>query len=170
MLMLAIVVFGCGDDDKSTEPTDIKANRVWVEKITAMTSDEDVYVTVRCANLEPLAGIEVPLHITGSGFFIDSVSFAGSKVAKAFSTIGTVDAVEHNVGIVVIDTVPFITTGSGLLARIHLTLTQDARGQVLAIDSTTIEDGAVLRSLIYIDSSDTEIVPEFVDGEVSVLQ
>ncbi|MCK4655716.1 MAG: hypothetical protein KAT85_01755 [candidate division Zixibacteria bacterium] len=167
LMLVTLLALGLGcSDDSGTGPGPVKANRVWVDMVTATTNDDYVRVNVRFANLEPLFAIEIPLYVSGSGFEIDSVSFVGSKVADVFFPTGIIDDFAQTVDLVAQADTSYIQPGEGLFASLYFTLFEQAREQVLIIDTLTLSE----RYLLYVDSTgDGEITPEFVAGEISVL-
>ncbi|MBU1318564.1 MAG: hypothetical protein KKG33_04815 [candidate division Zixibacteria bacterium] len=170
-LLLLIIGAGCGSDDKGTDPEKVNSNLVWVDRVSAVSNQDDVKVNVWFGNLVPLSGLEVPLRVSGGGFTIDSVSFVGSRVGDFFLTIGAVDTFTNTIEIAAADTAVCVDSGEGLLASLYFTLYSSSGGQVLAIDTFSLDTGPY-HSLIYIDTSEAgaEIIPDFIDGEISVLQ
>ena len=165
LIMLAIAV-GCSDDNGVNGPVPEDTNRVWVNRVTASTANPYVRVDVWFANIDSIFGLEVPLHVSGSGFTIDSVSFVGSRVSELLILEGVVDNSARTINLGVLADTANIGPGGGLLAGLYFTLLDESRGQVLVIDTTTIGD----RYLIYIDSTGLgEILPDFTAGEISVL-
>jgi hypothetical protein len=168
LVTLLALGLGCGDDG-GTGPEPTKANKVWVDMVTANTNDDYVRVSVHFANLEPLFAIEIPLHVSGTGFEIDSVSFVGSKVADAFFRIGEIDPFDQTVDLVAQADTSYFQPGEGIFASLYFTLSEQAREQVLTIDTLTLVNGSE-KYLLYLDSTGVgELTPEFVAGEISVL-
>jgi hypothetical protein len=168
LVTLLTLGLACGDDG-GTGPGPVKANRVWVDLVTATTNDDYVRVNVRFANLEPLFAIEIPLHVSGSGFEIDSVSFVGSRVDGAFFRTGIIGEFEPTVDLVAQADTSYFQPGEGIFASLFFTLYEQSREQVLTIDTLTLVDGGE-KYLLYLDSTGVgELTPEFVAGEISVL-
>lgn len=170
-ILVILIALGLACSDGSgTGPGPVNANRVWVDMVTATTNDDYVRVNVHFANLEPLFAIEIPLHVSGSGFEIDSVSFIGSRVADVFFPIGIIDDFAQTVDLVAQADTSYIQPGEGLFASLYFTLSQQSRQQVLAIDTMTLVNGGSEKYLLYVDSTGVgELTPEFVAGEISVL-
>lgn len=170
-LLLLIIGAGCGSDDNGTDPGKVNSNLVWVDRVSAVSNQEDVKVNVWFGNLVPISGLEVPLKVSGGGFTIDSVSFIGSRVKDMFLAIGTVDTFTNTIEIAAADTAEYVDSGEGLLASLYFTVYPSSGGQVLNIDTFSVDTGPY-HSLIYVDTSEAgvEIVPDFIDGEISVLQ
>jgi hypothetical protein len=167
-VILLALGLGCGDGG-GTGPGPVKANRVWVDKVTATTNDDYVRVNIRFANLEPLFAIEIPLHVSGSGFEIDSVSFVGSRVADAFFRQGIIDDFAQTIDLVAQADTSYFQPGEGIFASLYFTLSEQSREQVLTIDTLTLVNGSE-KYLLYLDSTGVgELTPEFVAGEISVL-
>ena len=71
------------------------------------------------------------------------------------------------------DGVTPVDSGEGLLASLYFSLQPESRGQVLEIDSLTIDEGGGPGPyrLRYLHGNPLEeFVPEFIEGEISVLQ
>jgi hypothetical protein len=166
---------GCGDDSTSG-PEVVNTNRVWVDAVTAFSTDDYVKVDVFFANLEPITGIEVPLQLDGTGFVIDSVATHSSRFADDAFFSGEFDNPRKQVVLASIEASPdaeSVPAGQGLLASIYFSLLPESRGEIITIDSATIDPQSLSpKQLRYIldDDSLTEIVPEFIPGEISVLQ
>jgi hypothetical protein len=171
MLFLSTVVVSCSSSDNGTEPVVEETNRVWVDRVTATSSDTDVRVQVSFTNLEPLLEVEIPLGVSGTGFTIDSVSFVGSRVSGLTFFEGVINDYSNTIDLVAIgDSAALIEAGSGLFGSLYFSLTSESRGQVLAIDSTTIEQLPIVHYLVYVDTTgQNAITPDFTAGEISVL-
>ena len=165
LLIAAAAMLGCSDDG-GNGPVPPNTDIVWVEKVSANTSDPYARVTVGFTNLDPLSGVAIPLHVSGSGFTIDSISFIGSRVADAAVLESLIDGLEQTVVMVALVDTRLIGRGTGTFAHLYFTLDEESRGQTLIIDTTTIRT----ESLVYVDSTgQVEIYPEFQRGEISVL-
>lgn len=170
VLVLSAVVVSCSSDN-GTKPVVEETNRVWVDRITATSSDTDVRVQVSFTNLKPLLELEIPLRVSGTGFTIDSVSFVGSRVSGMTFFEGVINNYANTIDLVAIgDSAALIEAGSGLFGSLYFSLTSESRGQVLAIDSTTIEQLPIVHYLVYVDTTgQNTITPDFTAGEISVL-
>ncbi len=165
MLIAAAIGLGCADDS-GNGPVPEDTNMVWVDRIDATTSDSSVRVRVRFSNVDLLSGVAIPLHVSGNGFTVDSVSFVGSRVADVAVLESRIDSLAQTVALVALVDTELIRRGTGVFASLYFTLEEESRGQTLAIDTTTIRE----ESLVYVDSTgQTEISPEFRSGEISVL-
>ncbi len=171
-LLAFILIAGCGTDNNVTPPGGVNVNRVWIDAVTAMSSDSDVKVDVWFANIIPLSGLEVPLAISGSGFTIDSASFKSSRLSEDILAFDKIMAPRQAVVISAVwDGSTPIDSGEGLLASLYFSLDSESRGQVLEIDSVTIDDSPGPFRLRYLHGNPLEeLVPEFIKGEISVLQ
>lgn len=171
---LLVIAYGCSDDDDGvTPPSGVNVNRVWVDAVTAMSTDSDVKVDVWFANIIPLTGVEVPLAVSGSGFTIDSASFRSSRFSEEAFTFDRIMGPRQAVVISAsYDGVTPIDSGEGLFASLYFSLQPESRGQVLEIDSLTIDEGGPgpYRLRYLYGNPLEEIVPEFIEGEISVLQ
>ncbi len=166
LLILLVIAVGCSDDNGGNGPAPEDTNRVWVDRVTANTDNPYVRVDVWFENIDSIFAIEVPLHVSGSGFTIDSVSFVGSRVSELLILEGVVDNQARTIDLVVLPDTANIGPGEGLLAGLYFTLIEESRGQVLVIDTTTIGD----RYLRYLDPTGFgDILPDFTSGEISVL-
>lgn len=166
LMILLVIAAGCGDDNGGNGPVPEDINRVWVESVTASTDDPYVRVEVWFENVDSIFGMEVPLHVSGSGFSIDSVSFVGTRVSELLILEGVIDSLAQTIDLAVLPDTANIGPGEGLLAGLYFTLFEESSGKVLVIDTTGIGD----RELIFIDSTGLgEIFPHFTAGEISVL-
>lgn len=172
VVLTATLLLSCGDDDDSTgpvggEPIDL----VRVERVSALSTETGVKVDVTFSNITPLSALEVPLRVTGSGFTIDSVSFADSRIAWVDDTISTILPAENSVILAAIEYDSVIVEGDGLLGSIYFTLSEASQGETLTIDTVTVDMSPIFHSLVYQDTSAAvlEIVPAFEPGEISVL-
>jgi hypothetical protein len=171
LLLLIIAASGCSSDDNGSGPDTVNSNLVWVDRVSAFSNQDDVKVNVWFGNLVPLGGLEVPLQISGGGFSIDSVSFIGSRVKDFYFLIGAVDSFNNTIEIAAADTTDYVDSGNGLLASIYFSLYSSSGGTVIKIDTFSVDLGPD-HNLIYIDTTEAgnEIIPDFSDGEISVLQ
>jgi len=171
MTLLTSVLISCGDDDDDGPVEAESIDIVYVENITATSGSSGVEVDVSFSNVTPLSALEVPLRVSGTGFTIDSVSFADSRVAWVDDTVSTILYDDNSVILAAIEYDSLITEGEGLLGRIYFTLNSASRGQVLTIDTVSIEMGSIYHTLVYEDTSTAvqEFIPFFESGEISVL-
>jgi len=172
-ILAVFIIAGCSDDDSGSSPVVELSNSVWVDQITGFSGQTAVRVGVYFANTTPIASLEVPLRATGFGFSIDSVSFYGSRLDPSILTESVVSDYSGEVllsALAVQDGVAYIDSGQGLLGNIYFTLFSESRGEVIEIDTFSVDD-ATRHSLLYIDTTGIgEIVPEYFPGEISVLQ
>jgi hypothetical protein len=165
LLIALTIALGCSDDE-GNGPVPLNTNVVWVDDVTATTSDPQVRVNVRFANVDPLSGVAIPLYVSGTGFTVDSVSFKGGRVSDAAVLESHVDTLAQTVAMVALAGAELIPRGEGIFASLYFTLAGESQGQTLTIDSTTIGT----ESLVYVDSTGQgEVDPEFESGEISVL-
>lgn len=171
VLLLLAIAAGCGSSDNGSGPDKINSNLVWVDRVSAYSNQSDVKVNVWFGNLVPLAGVEVPLKVSGGGFSIDSVSFIGSRVDGFFLLAGEVDGIEHTIDIAATDTTAYIDSGNGLLASIYFSLYESSGGTVITIDTFSVDLGSD-NYPFYVDTSAAanKIIPDFSDGSISVVK
>ncbi len=133
-----------------------------IERVSAEPG-AGVAVKVSFVNDEELAALTIPLSLEGSGYAIDSVSFAGSRVEYLSMRPVTIKENKKDVlfGAIVM-TEDYIPTGRGLMATLYLSPTGE-NSEPSMIDTTTIGPASVL----FTKTSSASFVPRFVSGEVS---
>ncbi len=133
-----------------------------VERVTA-DEDAGVALKVQFYNDEELAALTIPLSVKGTGYSIDSVSFAGSRVE--YLSMRPVTIKENKKDVVfgaIVMTENYIPVGRGLMATLYLSPAGD-NSEPTTIDTTTIGPASVL----FTKASSASFVPRFVSGEVS---
>lgn len=144
------------DNDKNAPDTLI------IEQVAAEPG-AGVAVKVQFYNDEELAALTIPLSVKGTGYSIDSVSFAGSRVEYLSMLPVTIKENKKDVvfGAIVM-TEDYIPVGRGLMATLYLSPTGKSP-EATVIDTTTIGPASVL----FTKTSSASFVPRFVPGEVS---
>jgi hypothetical protein len=133
-----------------------------VERITA-EKGAGVALKIQFFNDEELAALTIPLSVKGTGYSIDSVSFAGSRVE--YLSMRPVTIKENKKEVVfgaIVMTEDYIPVGRGLMATLFLSPTGE-NSEPITIDTTTIGPATVL----FTRTSSASFVPHFVSGEVS---
>ncbi len=133
-----------------------------VERVKADKGAE-VALKIQFYNDEELAALTIPLSVKGTGYSIDSVSFAGSRVE--YLSMRPVTIKENKKDVVfgaIVMTEDYIPVGRGLMATLYLSPTGNTADPT-TIDTTTIGPASVL----FTKSSSASFVPRFVFGEVS---
>lgn len=124
-----------------------------------------VALEIHFFNDEPLAALTIPLSLTGGGYTVDSISFAGSRVE--YLSMRPVTIKENKKDVVfgaIVMTEDYIPAGKGLMATMFLSPTGDKQAQMTVVDTTTIGPASVL----FTKTSSVSFVPEFVFGTVAV--
>ena len=82
ILLAGIFFVGCSDDEDKNVTGDNNVqtyvDSVWVSDATVSEGEQTV-ITINFSNSQQLIRVEVPLKVYGTGFYIDSVSFIGSR-------------------------------------------------------------------------------------------
>jgi hypothetical protein len=164
---LLAVGWGCSDDDDNGVGPDNSGNRILVQSVTAPAGGETA-VEIRTAHTATLLGVEVPLRVTGTGFFIDSVSYAGGLWEDCMSSACTIDSTENTVIMLSLDTVG-VVAGEGLFATVYFSLPEAVAGDTIAIDTALIPVGGGLAHMISFETSALQtIYPAFQGGTIAI--
>lgn len=121
-----------------------------------------VALKIQFFNDEELAALTIPLSLKGTGYAIDSISFAGSRVE--YLSMRPVTIKENKKDVVfgaIVMTEDYIPVGRGLMATLYLSPT-GKNAEPTIIDTTTIGPASVL----FTKASSASFVPKFVSGEV----
>lgn len=121
-----------------------------------------VALKIQFFNDEELAALTIPLSLKGTGYTIDSVSFAGSRVEYLGMRPITIKENKKDVvfGAIVM-TEDYIPAGRGLMATLYLSPT-GKDSEPTFVDTTTIGPASVL----FTKKSSASFVPQFISGEV----
>lgn len=166
-VLAVLFLHGCGDDDKDVNKPEQIANRVWIEDVTA-TADSQAKVDVGLSNGVLITVASLPLKYAGTGCFVDSVSFEGSRFANAQLKAAPVDTANQTIGLMFGDQDVF-GTGSGKVASIYFSLTPGSSGQTITIDSTTIDTDQMFQAWVFVAVGGI-VVPECDAGSITVGQ
>jgi len=121
-----------------------------------------VALKINFSNDEELAALTIPLSVKGTGYSIDSVSFAGSRVE--YLSMRPVTIKENKKDIVfgaIVMTEDYIPVGHGLMATLYLSPTGKNADATL-VDTTTIGPATVL----FTKASSASFVPYFIPGRI----
>jgi hypothetical protein len=132
-----------------------------VERVKA-EQGAGVALKIQFFNDEELAALTIPLSLKGTGYTIDSVSFAGSRVEYLSMRPVTIKEDKKDVvfGAIVM-TEDYIPVGRGLMATLYLSPT-GKDSEPTFVDTTTIGPASVL----FTKTSSASFVPQFISGEV----
>jgi hypothetical protein len=90
-------------------------------------------------NDEELSALTLPLSWSSSAITLDSVSWAGSRVAYLATRIATINNINHTVSIgAVVMFEDFIPAGQGLACKLYFNIPAGTPDQIVTIDTTTI--------------------------------
>lgn len=131
---------------------------------------QEINLPVYFFNDEPLSAVEVVFSFDSTRINLDSVSLAGSRLEY----IPVEDIVFRDsatlLNLWVPDMQGFIPPGNGLMCRFYFTLTEAVAGDILVIDTATWPlEGPGVKTTIFADEFAACIYPEFVGGEISVI-
>lgn len=132
-----------------------------IERVNA-EQGAGVALKIQFFNDEELAALTIPLSLKGTGYTIDSVSFAGSRVE--YLSMRPVTIKENKKDVVfgaIVMTEDYIPVGRGLMATLYLSPT-GKDSEPTFVDTTTIGPASVL----FTKTSSASFVPQFISGEV----
>ncbi len=170
VIFLALPVFiGCSNDDDNgttTGPGQV-VDKVWVDSISASANSQAI-ININMRNGTGITGIEVPLRLSGSGYTIDSASFAGGRLDSAFMTTCAIDTAAQTAILLAVDTV-VLAGGEGIFASLYISLGAGAAGQVIVVDSALIPVGQNIYHVVsYVKPDFSQILPPFEAGKIVV--
>jgi len=142
---------------------------VWVDSVQTPTTS--AVVSVRFANDEPLAGIEVTLkHDQNPSLIIlDSVSFVGSRVAYISVRNLTNHPSDTAFTISVLPfSEPLVPVGSGLLCKLYFSFSGALDSTLVTIDSATVVNFDVEWRTTFSDSLSNWFYPKFRPGHLYI--
>lgn len=168
---------GCGDDGGPAAPP-ANPNRIWVESQTASPGDT-IQVEVRFRNAQALAGVQIPVKFSGTGFTVEAVVFGDSLPAN-FAAFSSVDCDPETARVNMIwtynpITADFIVAREWLFATIEVCISPDAQAQQILVDKYSYvgtclgitgmnEVGFVNAGMDVIEPS-----PEFQAGKITIV-
>ena len=136
---------------------------LWIDSI-ATHSGQKAVLNIYFANADTINALDVPLKFTYPDLLIDSVSFAGGRVEGRFTTIVEINqaaAIIH-LGGFYFDSEEEVGPGSGLLARIHLTVPDNYDTRLIPFDTTRD-----VTSLRFVTKGNVSYIPIFKKGYVN---
>jgi len=170
ILLAGIFFVGCSDDEDKNVTGDNNVqtyvDSVWVSDATVSEGEQTV-ITINFSNSQQLIRVEVPLKVYGTGFYIDSVSFIGSRCPTDFLQLVTIDTADQWVR-TLWNGGPNLGVGSGLWANMYITANPGSSGGSLTIDSATIGTYPSSYFLYFMKSSGGLIYPGFSGGAVTI--
>jgi hypothetical protein len=139
------------------------SDTLWIDSITTHSGQKAV-LDVYFSNTDTINALDVPLSYKYPDLIIDSISFVGSRIENRFVTIVNIDtagAICH-IGAFYFDVEnEEVGPGSGLLARIHLTVPEEYPTRLIPFDTTRLHTG-----LTFVTKDDISYVPVFIMGYV----
>jgi hypothetical protein len=171
LFILAGIFFIDCAEDKDTRVTgnngtSTYVDSVWVSDATVAEGEQAV-VTVNFSNSVNLIRVELPLKVYGSGFYIDSVSFATGRCPTEALQLVTIDSTDQWVRILWHGG-PSLSPGSGLLGNMYLSTDVGTSGSSLTIDSVTIGTYPASYFMYYMKTTGSLIYPGFGSGTVTI--
>jgi len=155
--------------------TDAFAAEIHVGAVEAMPGDHAVVPVTLAANAIRIMSLTVPLKLSSSSLIIDSVSFAGALLKPGMTPMVWIDNAAHKVRFSYFPSsgAPMISETSGLLASLHLTISDPAPDQTVVVDSICQVEHQTLPVLWtrpeLADTSGTMIhIPGFAAGQVVI--
>lgn len=162
LMIIALVAF-CSAAAGQTIMQYRSSDTLWMDSIVTH-SDQKAVLNVYFANSDTINAIDVPLHYKYPDFLIDSVSFVGSRIENRFLTVVTIDtlaAICHIGGFYFDAESEEVGPGSGLFARIHITVPEDYPTRLIPFDTTYLVTG-----LTFVTKDDQSYIPVFEKGYV----
>ncbi len=166
-VIVSILILAALSAKAGSDP--LAPDTVWVDSVQTPTTT--AIVSVRFANDEPLAAIEVTLkhNQNPSLIVLDSASFVGSRVAyiavknvtsHPSDTAFTISAIAYSE--------PPIPAGSGLFCRLHFSFSGALDSTLVTIDSTTVLIFGGELSTTFSDTSANSFNPQFRAGQLYI--
>ncbi len=151
----------------TVEPMGESADTVYVSSASAYPGGHAA-IEINFKNDEELAALSLGLMWDSGDVTLDSVSYAGSRVAYISSKVTTINNAQQQLALGVLRVPPeaLIPAGSGLWATLHYTVDPAASPQFVMIDSTFIPPGV---ELLFNDDMANAIYPQFVKGQIEIL-
>jgi hypothetical protein len=137
---------------------------LWIDSIGTHSGQKAV-LDIFFANADTLNAIDLPLDYEYNDLIIDSVSFVGSRIEDKFLTVVDIDSVKPqiHIGAFYFDTTKEeVGPGSGLFARIHMTIPVEYDTRLIPFDTTRI-----VTTLKFVDKYNASFVPIFGKGYVN---
>lgn len=163
--ILIVSVIGAHAQPSGFDPN--VPDTVYIDSIS--TSSASVgYVPVYFFNDETLAGIEVTITYNSTDVFIDSFSFAGSRL-EGYTTKGGDQLSSNSITIYtyVFDE-QLIQPGSGLMGYLFFSFLPNITDQVVTIDTTSLILGDRTFSTVFSDETANPFAPVVVNGYLNI--
>lgn len=155
--------------------TAVLAAEIHVGAVEAMPGDHAVVPVTLAGNAVRIMSLTVPLKFSSASLTIDSVSFAGALLKPGMTPMVSIDNAAHEVRFSYFPSSgsPMISEATGLLASIHLTISDPASDQTVIVDSicqVEHQTQPVLwsRPELADTSGTTTYTPEFTAGQVVI--
>jgi hypothetical protein len=162
-LILLTALVSCTVAYGQDVPQQRSTDTLWIDSITTH-SGQKAALEINFANADTLNAIDLPLTYKYPDLMVDSVSFVGSRIENSFLTIVNIDTLAAicHIGAFYFDTTKEeVGPGSGLFARIHLTIPDDYETRLIPFDTTRISTG-----LTFVSKDNEAYVPIFHQGYV----
>ncbi len=126
-------------------------------------------VPVRFFNDEPLTGVEFTISKNSAAVTLDSVSFAGSRVA-AVSLKGVSFNANGTASVYALTSTENISPGSGIFCKLYYSYSLSITPQVVTLDSTTFIDGQLEKGTWFTDTvvATGQYHPKFRKGYLNI--
>ena len=155
-LLLAVAINGVA---QAADPG--IADTVRIDSV-AVSGVSNAQIPIRFYNDEELGGIEITIHHNSANITIDSVSYAGSRVASIASKGKIING--NNI---VMYCLPFpsgIPAGSGLFARVYVSFASNLPEELITFDSVTVTISAQVHTTSFSTTSAESFKPKFQKG------
>jgi len=165
--IILLIFLGCAEDkDITANGNQTYIDSVWIDN-GSVFEGQQVKIDINFSNSQKISAIGIPVKVYGTGFTIDSVSFAGSRCPSGLLRCADIDTLSHTISGIWRGGAD-LESGMGLFTSLYLTANPGSSGEVLTIDSVTIEGIPSAFSLQFVKTSGGLIHPGFKSGSVTV--
>jgi len=164
--LIVLVLMICGSAAYSQDFLDlVSTDTLWIDSI-ATHSGQKATLDISFANADTINAFDIPLIYDYPDFMIDSISFAEGRIGDRFITVVEIDtlgAICHLGGFIGYDsTMGAVGPGSGLLARIFMTIPDNYPTRLIVFDTTRL-----VTQLTFVSKDNVSYRPIFEKGYVN---
>lgn len=146
-----------------TADTKSPADAITIEKVE-ISQAGTVALKIDFVNSAELGALTIPLRVSDAGTKIDSISFAGGRLAYIKAKPVTIAKDQRQVVFgAICMTEDYIAPGSGHLATVYLSVADPIADKQITVDTITV----VPATLLFTKSNSLSYVPEFTAGIIS---
>ncbi len=145
----------------------LESDTLWIDSV-AVKAGEQAEINIWYKNAGPVKATDVALLLHDNDLLIDSVSFDGSRFDTLGLNITEIDTAQAIVRFGNINLLSSaVSPGTGLLAKIFVTIPVDHTAEVIPIDTITVfpdNEGA----LFFVDSTNAGFQPIYIKGYLDI--